>query len=148
MSADNRIVWDGLRELRAQLRELPAHLTNEASGIVNATVQAAYTEIYNAYPEGETGNLRAGLTIGSGTMKASSRALGANAVLYNNAKHAWIYDNGTGPRRSSTRTRLGSMRPMHTFVRAAIKHRRAMYGRLAFMLEREGLIVRGSADAA
>lgn len=142
-----RVQWTGLRELREQLRQLPQHLTNEASGIVQAAVQSAYTDIYNAYPA-VTGNLRAGLTIGGGGMRASSRALGANALLYNSAKHAWLFDNGTAERRSNTRTRLGSMKPTHVFVRAAMKHRRAMYARLVHMLEREGLRVTGSIDAA
>ena len=114
---------------------------------MNAAAQGAYTDIYNAYPE-VTGNLKAGLKIGGGGMAASSRALGANAVLSNSAKHAWLYDNGTATRKSSTRKFLGRMTPTHTFVKAAIKHRAAMYERLRFMLEREGLTTRGSIDAA
>jgi hypothetical protein len=148
VSANNRIVWSGMAELKAQLRQLPAHLTNEAHGIVTAAAMSAYGEIYAAYPE-VTGNLKAGLAVDTGAgMKASSRALGANAVLVNRAKHAWLYDNGTGQRRSSTHANLGSMTPTHVFVRAAMKHRRAMYERLIWMLEQEGLRVRGSIDAA
>jgi hypothetical protein len=150
----NRIQWTGLTELRAWLRNLPEHLTNEASGIVSSSVQHAFTEIYNGYPIGPTGNLRRGLKMrlpgeGGSGMRASSKALGVNAILYNHAPHAWFYDNGTATRRSSTRPGgLGYMKPTHLFVRTAIKWRTAMYARLVFMLEREGLIVTGSFDAA
>lgn len=138
---------DGLEQLRADLRRLPADLSAEAFTIVQRHGQAAEGDVLRRYPRGPTGNLRAGVSL-----TVRNPAVGARVELYSRAPHAWMYDHGTkdrvtlghGPkhkyRAGVHRGRLQPQSP-EIFVPTAIRERQAMYGDLARMLETHGFDV-------
>jgi len=134
-----RVQWEGLDELRAQLRALPAELTQEASGIVTEAARRAKQDIQTSYPE-RTGNLRKGVSIGAATRVGR---FGAGVVLKNNSKHAWLYENGTQARHTAIGANHESMPPGHIFLPIVIRQRRAMYVKLKELLVRHGLVVTG-----
>lgn len=140
----NRLVFDGLEELKAELRALPAALHLEARGIVALRAERAKAEIEAGYAV-RTGNLRKGLRI----RDLNPGPLFAAYELRNNAPHAWLYDNGSQLRHkvsgASTGAMWGKTPPTHLFVRTMIKHRREMYRELADLLTRHGLTVIGEA---
>jgi hypothetical protein len=145
--SNNRIVWSGLEELKAALRTLPAELAEEAGGIVLGAAEGAKAAIIAAYPA-RTGDLRKHVTLGKGTKVGR---FGASTILKNNAKHAWIFENGSQARSYVTvrgkKHLTGRMPPGHVFVPIVIQHRRAMYERLKELLVRHGLVVSGEAAA-
>jgi len=96
MSA-NRLVFEGLDELRQQLRALPADLVSRASAIIDRRAQNAAAAIRAAYPEGETGNLRSGVSV---PFSASS-AFGAGALVSSRSQHAHLWEFGTAVRRTA-----------------------------------------------
>jgi hypothetical protein len=140
--SNNRLVWDGLAELRAQLRSLPRELAGEASDIVTGAADGAKSDIVAAYPE-RTGNLRDHVIVS----KAPAGIYGAGAVVKSTAKHAWMFENGTQARHTALGANRGSMPPGHVFIPAVIRRRRAMYADLKALLVRHGLRVSGDAAA-
>lgn len=134
-----RLEWRGLDELKAALRELPAHLASEAQDIVFGAADAAAAEIVAAYPS-RTGNLRKGVSV-----KRQTSVFSTTATVINKATHAFIFENGTQARHNKIGANRGSMPPGHVFVPRVVRHRRAMYEGLKDLLEREGLMVTGDA---
>lgn len=135
-----RVTWTGLDELRADLRNLPVELTEEASGIVIDSAMSAAQDIRTAYPK-RTGNL-------ANHVKAEATApsrFGVRAVVKSTARHAHLFEYGTQARHTELGVDRGSMPPGNVFIPRMVKHRRAMYERLKAMLERHGLTVRGNA---
>jgi hypothetical protein len=136
--------FDGLEELRAAFRNLPAELTGEAAHIIEGEANAAATEIKRGYHV-RTGHLRDHLTV---THFEKGR-FSAGAIVKNTAPHAWLYDNGSQARHwasgKSTGAMWGRTPPTHLFVRTMIKHRRVMWGKLKELLVRHGLVVSGDA---
>jgi hypothetical protein len=139
----SQVVWSGLEELKAQLRNLPAELAAEASGIVEGRAERARQDIETSYPD-RTGDLRKGLRLGSGT---NVGRFGASTVLKNTSKLAWIYENGTEARHYFTvngkKKLTGKMKPGHIFIPIVIRQRRAMYRDLKALVERHGFVVTG-----
>ena len=88
----------------------------------------AQAEIVGAYPE-VTGNLKRGV-------KVTVEAIGPHGVaakVRSSAPHAWLYEHG--------RSRWGEISdpPAPVFIPTMMRTRRAMYGRLAQLLEQHGL---------
>lgn len=145
-----RVTWSGLDELRAQLRKLPADLSDEASGIVldaaNQTVDVVGA-VYDAHAK--TGNLRSGLFV----RVSAAGPYGTGAIVKSNAKHAWLFDHGSqlrhyvtkGGKTHSTGQMWGKTPPTHVFVRTVVQQRHAMYGRLKALLVKHGATVSGDA---
>lgn len=135
---------DGLAEFRAALRALPADLAAEAAAVVAATVAATEQEMRGAYPVRDYGLLadRGALVKG---LKSEVHADGAGAVgsVRNVAKHAYIFEHGTGPRRWANGKSTGSMPPGRVFIPIAQRRRRAMYDALIAILHRAGFTVSG-----
>lgn len=136
--ANNRIVWDGLEDLKAALRALPAELAADASSIVTGAAQEAADAIRSAYPA-RTGNLKDHVLVTG----VSAGTYGAGAVVKNTAKHAWIFENGTQARHTSLGANRGSMPPGHVFIPTVIRKRREMYERLKAVLVSHGLVAAG-----
>lgn len=134
----NRVVWEGLEELKAQLRQLPADLAAEASSIVLDAAQGAKTDM--VYPR-RTGNLADHVTVST----VSAGTFGAAAIVRNTSPHAAIYENGTQARHTALGANRGSMPPGHVFVPAVMRNRRRMYERLKALLVSHGLVVSGDA---
>jgi hypothetical protein len=137
------VKWEGLEELRAQLRALPAELAGEASAIVNDTAATAITAMLAEYPEGELRDRLSQQTLTTGTF-------GVGVLIKNGSGWAWHWDHGTALRHrlksgGSTGAEWGGKAPPHTFGRVMAQKRRAMYEALKRLLEREGLRVSGEA---
>jgi hypothetical protein len=140
----NRIVFEGLDELRAELLALPDALTGEASHILEAAANAAAADIKAGYHV-VTGELRDGLTV---TQRSAGR-FGAAFTVRNTSRLAWLYDNGSQARHwlsgKSTGTMWGKTAPTHLFVGTVIRRRRSMYEALKALVARHGLTVSGDA---
>ena len=137
--AENQLRINGLTELRAALHALPPELVREAGVIVHAQAEAAAREMAGAYPV-HTGNLRSQLRVELG-----GDAVSATARVKNTAKHAYIFEQGTGPRRWASGKSTGSMPAGGVFIPIAIQRRRIMLGALIDLVERSGLHVSGAA---
>jgi hypothetical protein len=135
--------WDGLDELRAALRALPAELTDEARSIVDQAATDAMSAMRGEYPEGELQN---GLTR---SWLAGSVA-GVAILIKNRSGWAWLWDHGSKLRHrsrsgGSTGAEWGGTTPPHTFGRNMAQYRRRMYEDLKALLTRHGLLVSGDA---
>jgi len=130
-----RVVWDGLREFYADLRNLPAELRGEAGVIVMTVADEARTAIRAEYAE-KSGNLRKGLVV----RRFEVGAYGAGVEIRNTAKHAWLYEHGSNTRRNRFGNR-GKMPANPVFGRIMPRKRREMVQRLAAMMRAHGLTV-------
>jgi len=137
--AGNQLRINGLAELRAALKALPPDLVREGSVIVQAQAEAAMREIAAAYPV-RTGNLRDHLRF-----DVSLDAVSATVRVRNTAKHAYIFERGTPPRRWANGKSTGRMPVGRTFIPIAIQRRRIMLAALIDLVERAGLHVSGAA---
>ncbi len=129
----------GLTELRAALLKLPADLVRESGVIVHAQAEAAANEMRGAYPV-HTGNLRNGVRV-----ELAGDAVSATARVRNLAKHAYIFESGTGPRHWANGKNTGRMPAGRIFIPIAIQRRRIMLAALIDLVERSGLHVSGAA---
>jgi len=93
----------GLDELRTALRNLPDDLTDEADAIVQAHADEAARQIRGGYPA-VSGNLQRGVTVERNTSKLTS-----TAVVRSRARHAHLFEHGTGPRRTGSGASRGVM---------------------------------------
>lgn len=135
----NRFTWNGLDELKAQLRTLPADLTEEAAQIIDTTARSAEASIKAAYPR-RTGKLRDGLS----TTRIRS-GFTAGAIVKNSSPLAHIFELGTQARHTRIGANRGSMPRGRVFVPRITKARRAVYAALKNLLTRHGLLVSGDA---
>lgn len=139
MSA-NRLKFDGLDELREQLRKLPQELAAEASGIVLTVAYAAAAEMRAGYEAHRvSGELAEGVTV----TRFDAGKVAAGVIVKNRSKLAFIFENGTQTRQTALGANRGSMPPGHVFVPAITKARRSMYAKLKDLLARHGLVVSG-----
>ena len=133
------IEWIGLKELIASLRELPADLTEEASGIVLGAAETAAADIASAYPV-RTGTLGDSVRVDT----ISGGQFGARARVRNTSKDATWFERGTTTRQTALGANRGAMPPGNVFVPRMVRHRALMYRSLAAMMERHGLEVTGT----
>jgi len=147
--ANNRMVFNGMDELREQLRNLPAELTTEASRIVEATANAAAVEVRTEYGKHNiTGDLQSGVIV----THVDQGKYAAGAILKSSSPLAWLFDNGSQARhyfsqsgaKHSTGKMWGQIPPTHIFARTAGRARRLMMEKFIAMLERNGLRVTGT----
>lgn len=145
------VEWEGLEELKAWLRQLPAEFTGEASHIVQGTANGAIVDMRAEYPPGE---LRDKLYQST----QSSGPFGVGIEIRNASGWAWHWDHGTevrtrqmvrgspgatgSPKVPGSKS-TGRMTPKHTFGRNMAQSRRRMYEQLKQMMERHGLQVSG-----
>lgn len=134
-----RLVLDGLREFNEALRNLPQELTDEAADLVRSAAEQAKTEIQASYPEGPTGNLRAGVTREYNRSKFTTAA-----IVRSRAKHAHLFEFGTRRRETRRGANRGSM-PQgpdgQRMIPIAIKQRRRLMDGLLALLQRAGFQV-------
>ena len=147
--ANNRLVFNGLDELRAQLRALPAELTVEASRIVEAAANSMAVEVRGEYGKHNiTGDLQSGVTV----THVDQGKYSAGAMVKSNSPLAWLFDNGSQSRHYFSRNgkehktgkMWGRIPPTHVFARAAGRARRKINDKFIAMLERNGLRVSGN----
>ncbi len=136
------LLWGGLDDLRTALRNLPAHLAQEAATIVTRAAEEARATMAADYAgHVVTGNLSRGLT-----QRAQSLGpYGVGVEVRNTSPHAWMVENGTEARHTSRGFNRGKMPPLHVMLPTAIRRRAQMYHELKDLLLREGLTVRGDA---
>lgn len=134
--------FDGLAELRAQLRRLPEELAGEASGIVDRNAKDAAEGIRADYRRHlRTGRLEDGVIV----THVDAGKYAAGAIVKNTAKHAWLFENGSQSRHTDIGANRGSMPPGHVFIPRVVRQRRTMYEQLKAMLVRVGFEVDGNA---
>lgn len=138
----NHFEWNGLEELKAWLRELPAHLTDEANGIVNGAAQEAARRISDRYAD-VTGDLRDKVTV-KPMRAAPGGKFGIGVVVISGSNIANIYENGTQVRHTAFGANRGKMPAKHVVVQEVTSKRREMYAKLQAMLERNSLITSGT----
>ena len=136
-----RVRFEGLEELQATLRNLPATLTAEATGLVQSAADSAKSEIASAYPR-RAGTLSAGLKVDTPVKSAA----GVIVILRNTSKEASWFEKGTQARHTTLGANRGAMPARPTFWPAFFRWKRQMWANLADMVRREGLTVTGTAD--
>lgn len=149
--SNNKLVLDGIAELRDALRKLPHELKAEAQDVVLGTADSAATDIRVGYRRGSLqrkgeGNVRTGnLEKGVSVRKDEASTFGAGAIVISRSPHAWMFENGTQARHTAIGANRGAMPPGHVFIPIVIRKRKQMYEKLRGLLERHGLKVTGSA---
>lgn len=140
--SNNRLVFEGLEELKRELRQLPSELTAEASNIVNGAANGAAAQVKANYAR-VSGDLVEGVDV----VEANGQ-FSAGAVVRSKSKHAWMYENGTQVRHTSRGANRGAMPPAppgRAFIPVVIRKRRQMFESLKALLVRKGLLVTGDA---
>jgi hypothetical protein len=135
--SNNRLTLTGMAGFREAMRNLPAHLVDEASAIVTSHAESARSKIVASYPH-VSGNLKSHVQVDIAVSKG-----GVVGRVRNTAKHAYIFENGTQIRKTAAGANRGAMPPQHVFVPAAIRAREAMVNQLIAMVRDEGLVVTG-----
>jgi hypothetical protein len=137
------VMWTGLEEFKAQLRQLPEELTEEATEIVTEAAEGAEEAIKTAYgTHYHTGNLVRHVRL---ERQAASK-YGVHYALRSTARHAYLFEVGTKGKIRYTKKHVGrgAMPAANIFVPLSIRFRnRKMYPALAEMLERQGFTVTG-----
>ena len=140
MSA-NQLRINGLDELRKALLALPPELVRESGVIVHAQAEEAARQITAAYASHtRTGNLAGHVRVDLG-----GDAVSASARVRSTAKHAYIFERGTGSRRWANGKSTGTMPAGNVFIPIAMSRRRIMTAALVDLIERSGLTVTGTA---
>lgn len=143
--SDARFVWDGMKELKADLRRLPAALTAEGAGIVRTGAHNAANAIRNKYPTGpgqsrrrkRPGALKRGVTV----EEQGGGRFGAHVIVWSRAPHAHLYEWGTDPRETRRGANRGAMTAHDIFVPEMVRRRTQMMLELTYLLVRHGLTV-------
>lgn len=144
---------NGIHELKIALANLPAELKGESTQIVLDAAYAAADDIRNQYHVGpgnnkgyKGGNLRKGVKV----VVKEIGALAVAAQVRSTAFHAWLYEHGSVARhyvtkrgkRHNTGAMWGKTPPVPVFIPTMIRHRRAMYAKLAALIQSHGLTVK------
>jgi hypothetical protein len=132
--AKSLVVWEGLDEYYAELRNMPKACTGEAQRMAEATVNAVTHEIRAAYPA------RTGKTLRDKTTVVPLKVKGefvAGAMVRNSSKLATVFENGTQARHTKLGANRGSMPPGHVFVPRIVKARRALTQQWKDMVARQ-----------
>jgi len=134
------VTWTGLATLYTGLRQLPDDLAQQAEPIVTRHAQQAQLEVRAGYPQGETGNLRAGVSLRPGRRTR----FGPSQVVVSGAPHAHLFERGTRRRTTSRGAHRGRMPAAAEAQRMIPKVRRIrgrMLEELADMVRRFGFEV-------
>jgi hypothetical protein len=143
------LTWTGLEELKAELRDLPAALTGEATHEVEGAANGAAATVKGVYGQ----HALSGALRDSVDVTHEHSAFMARSKVKVNHPLAWLFDNGSMGRHYVTdaggKHRTGAMwgktPPTHVFVVTAIQARRRMYQQLKALLVRFGATVTGDA---
>jgi len=133
--------FEGLDELRAELKQLPADLATEANDDVVKAANDTAAQLKAAYPGGPSGNLRRGVKV-----TTSVTPTGTVATVISAAPEAHLWEFGTQIRHTQKGFNRGAA-PAHYnegLVGIAEQHRRVLDGQLFDLLVRAGFEVSGS----
>lgn len=140
MSADNKLTFDGLDELREELRHLPADLTEKGISIVTEHAQAAERAIETGYPIGPTGTLRRRVVL----ERSPSLKNSCSFAVRSQAPHANIFERGTVQRHTKkgwNRGRMPQQPESERLIPKAIRIRKRMTDALIELVRSEGFEV-------
>jgi hypothetical protein len=140
-----RLRFDGLNDLRAALRRLPAELASEAQAVVTDAAAAAAAEVQAANPI-KTGNLQSHVTVapivagrwGAAVLVKSTATAGRTSIPLQN-----IVDSGTQVRRTSKGANRGQTKRKNILVPIVMRHRARMEAALRAIVVRAGFTLRG-----
>ena len=140
MAKAQALVWDGMAELIAEVKQLPEACTGEAAKIAEGVVNGVTLDIKAAYPW-RTGNLRTKTTVSP--LKVRGKFI-TGGVVKNTSPLAIIFENGTQARHYVTvngvKHLTGRMPPGHVFWPRIAKARRALTQLLKDMVLRRGAV--------
>ena len=139
--SNNRIRYEGLEELKANLRNLPEHLRDKGREIVVDAGQAAHAEIRQQYEQ----HRRSGDLLETLEIVETSAAGGffAGVIIRVKSHKASWFENGTEVRETKGFGLRGRARPANIFVPTVMKHRRDMREKLKALVRSQGLRVTG-----
>lgn len=138
-----KMQMEGLKEFRVELKKLPAELVADSAAVVFAHAEDAQRQIAAGYPQGPTGNLKAGVTV---ERQQGNRRVFAR--VRSRAAHSHIFEKGTKVRTTREGWNRGRMPPAPESARMipkVIRLRRRMELVLMGLLERYGFLVREAA---
>lgn len=137
----NRLELNGLSDLMAALRRLPADLAAEAAEEIDNTVEVTAAALVQSYPIGDTGNLRKGV-------KRSLRRdpFGASGEVKSTSPHSHLWEFGTQSRKTRKGWDRGKMDDQynHGLVGIALRERKKLNAKLIEIVKRAGFEVTGS----
>jgi hypothetical protein len=134
-----KLEFQGLSELREALLNLPAELRDDAAAIIAETAAAAEADIKAGYlARARSGDLADATEV---IAIPPRNDFAAAAAVFNAKKYATWFENGTNTRQTGLGLNRGqSQPPGNVFIPRILKHRAAMFDRLAAMLRRHGLL--------
>jgi len=135
--------WQEVGELIQQFSTLATDLNNAAAPDVVDLAEEAKTIIYNGYPLGKTGGLRAGLKV-----KVFREQHRVRAQVLNTAPHSHLYEHGTEVRHAdigNVGPNRGKMPANPIFTQTMMRQRRRLHAGLPLTLETFGLKAVGGA---
>lgn len=145
---------DGLQELRDALGKLPEEFQRQAGDIILDHANTLRTETQADYPVRQTnlhpgpnrktpfyppGNLRRGVTV-----NLNRSTFGVSALVRSQARHAWLFENGSNPRQTKTGANRGQMPravEAERMIPKAIRIRRQMILSVVEMVKSAGFEV-------
>jgi hypothetical protein len=155
MAGKNRFVFNGLEELRKELRELPEKLAGEGGRLVESHGNAAVVTLKQFYGQHRhTGNLQDSVAAETRHRGSHGSTLVFLMIIKVHSPLAWLFDNGSQARhyitkqtgeKHETGAMWGNTAPNHILVKTMTRARRALNKDLWALLERAGLSVTGHA---
>jgi hypothetical protein len=139
--SNNRLELNGLADLMAALRKLPAELAAEAAEHIDDTVEVTASSLIQSYPLGDTGNLR------KGVKKSVTRsAFGAVGEVKSTSPHAHLWEFGTQNRQTRQGWNRGKLKDQYNrgLVGISLRERKKLNVKLIELVKRAGFEVSGS----
>lgn len=139
--SNNQLRLDGLPDLIAALRRLPAELANEAAEYIDDAIEVTAASLIQSYPLGDTGNLR------KGVKKTIQRSpFGAVGEVKSTSPHAHLWEWGTQNRHTRQGWNRGKLKNQYNrgLVGIAIRERKKLNAKLIELVKRAGFVVEGS----
>lgn len=132
----------GRDEFLAELRQMPENFHAEGKHMVEARANGAAATIKSAYSDHKvTGNLAAHVKV-----EIEESTAGIIANVKSTARHAFIFEHGTRPRRTkkgkSTGAMWGKTPKPNIYVPTIVRARKLLTDDLMGLLQRAGLVVR------
>lgn len=139
--SQNRLILDGMDDLKTALRKLPVEMRDEAAEVIDHTAEITASSLRQSYPRGDTGNLRAGVKVSH-----ERSTFGASATVKSTSPHAHLFEFGTQNRTTRQGWRRGKS-PEHKadgLVPIAQRNRKRMNQQLIDIVRKAGFDVTGT----
>jgi hypothetical protein len=139
--SNNRLELNGLADLMAALRKLPADLAQEAADLIDDTVEITASSLIQSYPLGDTGNLRKGVK-----KKITRSQFGAVGEVKSTSPHAHLWEFGTQNRQTRQGWNRGKLKAQYNrgLVGISLRERKKLNAKLIDLVRKAGFEVTGS----